>query len=252
MQKKTRNLVILALLLASGLGWGLWEYRQRTYEYVIVDPGGDDRVPPDRIPYWAAQRLYNSIIPNVDDIPVSIITKNFGGKYPKGYAGVGQLDFTLPTEEGFGDNPSWEVFKVPPGTNVNQIPFDRDEFLRFGMLSEQSKLYFTLGNRWQNATSHSIPTAIISYIPDKACIQLNKNHNPQGEANNPEIRELFASVGDIPIMRVTPNLTPYSEPVSAENVVDIPYSTGCFKGADGVNYFIVMSRAIAIMEYQKK
>lgn len=139
--------------------------------------------------------------------------------------------------QGIENNDDIDKLHLPAPDYIVFRDFSRERFLEFGMIKPESQLVVTLGNRG-DFNILEVPAVIITNMPEKACIALNRLLNLRKIYKEKPRDEIEFSTDDIPTLNVNPDLTPYGEPFPNHVSPVIPLSRGCFRAPDNKLYYI--------------
>ncbi len=138
---------------------------------------------------------------------------------------IEKLDFSLPGDVAYGENPTFELFN-PEGGQLDPI-LDLRSLKGWEDYSDSPKYIFTFGNRTkENGTDKSELMVILPNVKEAPCLLINKNRE-----------QSF-----IPELSVNINLVPHPQEVPENEIVTLPNEEGCIKTPSGFYYYAVLRK----------
>lgn len=138
-----------------------------------------------------------------------------------------QLDFSMPRDPDFGDNPELEVFNLKD--EGSHLPFSNDFFLMTTGNPDHSGFIFTLANRIAGlGTSQSDLIAVLPNVRSDLCSRISTNSKHlQQEVYIDDIQNI--DLTSFPAEPITPNtiVTP---------ILKTDTGGGCIRTNDGFHY----------------
>lgn len=170
-------------------------------------------------------------------------------------------------KEKLDDTEAWkymDISNIPKYTTQGNF-INKTDYLKSKITTADTKLYFTMGNRGmiRGKLAQPRPALIMTHMDMKFCALFNGDSIYRQIWRMPKytteigITKMFTVTYlntarkfglfdgqyklfvkyDIPILSAPPSLSP-TAPDNIDDVITLPYSSGCFMGPDNVFYFI--------------